>query len=137
MERTIGIDRPWYVESTELDPATGLFSVQLNFEKGGTFTCGGCGRGGCKAYDTTWKRWRHLDFFEYRTFLHAPSPRVICSGCGIRQADIPWARRRSGFTRALEGFVADMATDLPITSVARFLGEHDTRLGYILRNHLR
>ena len=82
------------------------------------------------------KRWRHMDFFEYRTFLHAPSPRVTCPTCGIRRARIPWARPRSGFTRDLEGFVAAMAEDFPVTTVARILGEHDTRLGYILRHCL-
>ena len=135
LERTLGIDRPWYVENAELDRATGVFLVQLNFEEGGTFACGACGERGCKAYDAYWKRWRHMDFFEYRTFLHAPSPRVTCPKCGIRQARLPWARRRSGFTRGLEAFVAEMADDLPVTAVARVLGEHDTRLGYLLKHH--
>ena len=136
LEQTLGIDRPWYVENAELDRTTGVFSVQLNFEEGGTFDCGTCGQRGCKAYDTYWKSWRHMDFFEYRTFLHAPSPRVTCPKCGIRQAQLPWARPRSGFTRGLEVFVAEMAVDLPVTAVARVLGEHDTRLGSILKRHL-
>ncbi len=78
-----------------------------------------------------------MDFFRYRTVLHAPSPRVVCTGCGIRQARLPWARRWSRFTRDFESLVADLAEDLPVTSIARFLGEHDTRLGHLLRNHLR
>ena len=136
LERTLGIARPWYVDSAVLEHGTGVLSVHLNFETGGTFACGSCGRQGCKAYDTNWKRWRHLDFFEYRTFLHAPSPRVICPACSIRQARLPWARPRSGFTRGLECFVAELAEDLPVTTIARLLGEHDTRLGRMLRTHL-
>ena len=135
LEQTLGTDRPWYVENAELDPGSGVFAVHLNFEKGGTFTCGACGRRNCKAYDTTAKRWRHMDFFEYRTFLHAPSPRVTCPTCGIRQARIPWARPRRGFTRDLEDFVTAMAEDFPVTTVARILGENDTRLGYMLRRN--
>ena len=134
LEQTLEIAPPWYVESVGLDRAAGVFSVHLNFERGGTFTCGSCDLDGCKAYDTCFRRWRHLDFFEYRTFLYAPSPRVKCPRCGIRQARLPWARARGGFTQNLERLLADLAEDLPMTSIARFLGEHDTRLGYLLRN---
>jgi len=134
LERTLGIARPWYVESAELDPGSEILTVTLNFERGATFACGSCARPGCKAYDTMWRRWRHLDFFEYTTTLEAPSPRARCSWCGVRQALLPWARPRSRFTRALENFVRTMWEEgVPVISVARYLGEHDTRLGYMLR----
>ena len=130
----LDIGLPWYVESADLDHESAALSVRLNFESGGTFPCGACGRGDCKAYDTYWSRWRHLDFFGHRTFLLAPVPRVVCPGCGIRRALVSWARPRSGFTHGLEEYVADLAAKLPVTTIARFLGEHDTRLGYMLRN---
>lgn len=133
LERPLGIRRPWFVENVRLDRRRGVFSVHLNFVRGGTFVCGACGRRGCKAYDTHWKRWRHMDFFEYRTFLHAPSPRVSCPDCGIRNARLGWARPRSGFTRGLENHVVEMAGDFPVAIVARILGEHDTRLGHVLK----
>ena len=133
LEQTLEIDPPWYVESVGLNRESGALLVRLEFEEGGTFTCGACGRPDCKAYDTYWKRWRHLDFFGHRTFLHAPAPRVRCRGCGVKRAVVPWARRRSGFTHGLEAFVADLAAGLPLTTIAQFLGEHDTRLGYMLR----
>ncbi len=134
LEETLEIDDPWYVESVDLDREAEGLSVRLNFESGGTFPCGSCGRRDCKAYDTYWKQWRHLDFFAHRTFLHAPVPRVKCPWCGVRRAGVPWARLRSRFTHGLEEFVTDLAADLPVTTVARLLGEHDTRLGYMLRN---
>lgn len=134
LERTLGIAAPWYAESAELDPGSEVLTVTLNFERGATFTCGICAREGCKAYDTIWRGWRHLDFFEYTTRLEAPSPRATCPRCGIRQARLPWARARSRFTHALENFVQTMTREgVPVLSVARYLREHDTRLGYMLR----
>jgi len=137
LERTLGIARPWYVESAELDRGSKVLTVTLNFERGGTFTCGACARPGCKAYDTMWRKWRHLDCFEYTTIVEAPSPRAKCPGCGVRQARLPWARPKSRFTRALAEFVRTVAAKgVPVISVARYLREHDTRLGYMLRNGL-
>lgn len=133
-EEILRIDPPWYVESAGLNRESEAFCVRLDFEQGGTFACGACGRLDCKAYDTYLARWRHLDFLGHRTFLYAPAPRVKCPECGIRRAVVPWARPRSRFTHDLEDLVVDLASDLPVTSVARVLGEHDTRLGYMLKN---
>ena len=101
-EQALGLKRPWYVERTEFDAESRRLDLYLNFEAGGTFGCGPCGGEGCTAYDTAAKQWRHLNFFQHQAFLHAPSPRVDCPECGIRQARLPWARPRSGFTLLFE-----------------------------------
>ena len=102
-EQALGLEHPWYVDKTEFEPKTGKLDLHLNFEAGGMFECGGCGGEGRKAYDTAWKRWRHLNFFQHEAFLHAPAPRVKCPSCGIRRARLPWARPRSGFTLLFVG----------------------------------
>ncbi len=33
----------------------------------------------CKVHDTQQKNWRHLNFFQYDCYLHAKTPRIICS----------------------------------------------------------
>jgi len=137
LEEAREISRPWYVESTELDRERSALSVYLNFERGGTFACGTCGQPNSKAYDTSWKCWRHMDFFGHQTFLHAPSPRVNCPVCGVRQARLPWARARSRFTRGMEDRVVELADELSVRAVARVLGEHDTRLGRLIRRNHR
>ncbi len=131
-----GLERPWYVESTAFDAGERRLDIHLNFEVGGTFACGGCGSEGCKAYDTALKEWRHLDFFRHRACLHAPSPRVKCPECGVRQARLPWARPRSGFTLLFEALVVTMASGMPVKAVARIVEEHDTRLWRIVKHHV-
>ena len=133
IERSLGLRWPWYLDETEIDRTTGQVKLHLNFEVGGTFTCGTCGADGCKAYDTVSRRWRHLPLFEYDSYVHAPCPRVQCPVCGIKRARLPWARARTGFTRAFEEQLAVMAERIPIVAIADLLGEHDTRLGYVLR----
>lgn len=91
-----------------------------------------CEREGCKAYDTTKKTWRHLNFFEHRAYLHARTPRVECSECGVKLVEVPWARAGSDFTLLFEGFVMALVKEMPVKAVARLVGEHDTRLWRIL-----
>ncbi len=133
IERSLGLQPPWYLEETEIDPVRRRVELHLNFEVGGTFSCGTCGAADCKAYDTLSRRWRHLPLFEYDTHVRAPCPRVRCPSCGIRRAQLPWTRPRTGFTHAFEERLAAMAERIPIVAIARLLGEHDTRLGYVLK----
>ncbi len=135
-EQALGLERPVYVERTEFDAGQRRLDLYLNFEVGGTFACGGCGGEGCKAYDTAQKQWRHLNFFQHQAYLHAPSPRVECAECGIRQARLPWARPRSGFTLLFEALAMAMMSEMPVKAVARIVGEHDTRLWRIARHHV-
>ena len=133
IERSLNLRWPWYLEETGIDPVERRVDLYVDFEVGGTFTCGACGADDCKAYDTLSRQWRHLPLFEYDSYVHAPCPRVQCPSCGIKRARLPWARARTGFTHAFEERLAVMAEQMPVLAIARLLGEHDTRLGYVLK----
>ena len=134
-EEALGLELPWYVDRVEFDGKASRLDLYLDFEVGGTFQCGTCGRQGCKAYDTTVRQWRHLNFFEHEVVLHAPSPRTSCPSCGVRQAALPWARSRSRFTVHFEALTLGLANRMPLRRMAMALGEHDTRLRRIVKNH--
>ncbi|MEF3169454.1 MAG: transposase family protein [Deltaproteobacteria bacterium] len=46
--------------------------------------------------------WRHLNFFQHHCYITAKVPRVRCEGHGIRQIEVPWARKGSMFTILFE-----------------------------------
>lgn len=135
-EQALGIGWPWYVERTEFDAEGRRLDIHLNFEVGGTFACAGCGAEGCKAYDTKARSWRHMDFFQHQAYLHAHTPRVRCTACGVRQARLPWARPRSGFTLLFEALVMTLVSEMPVMAVARVVEEHDTRLWRVVRHYV-
>ena len=137
IEQALDLEWPWYVERTVLDHESRELVVHLDFERGGTFACRVCGTEGCKAYDTATKRWRHLDFMGYRTILQAPSPRVECPSCGVKQAVLPWARARHRLTHDFEEHVMKLAREMPVRAVARVVGEHDTRLLRVIKRGRR
>lgn len=128
---------PWMVEGCGFDVSQKRLDIRIDFERGGVFPCPVCGRTGCKAYDTEEKTWRHLNFFEHETYLHAFVPRVQCPDCGIKTAAVPWARPGSGFTLLFEALVLAMAKQMPVKAVAGIVREYDTRIWRILQYHVQ
>mgnify|MGYP000057369368 CR=1 FL=1 len=132
----LGLTPPWQVQDVEFDPEAGRLDVTLDFPAGSEFSCPECGREGCKAHDTTWKEWRHLNFFQHEAYLRAPVPRVRCPEHGVKQVEVPWARPGSGFTLLFEAFVLALVKEMPVAAVARLMGEYDTRLWRILHHYV-
>ena len=127
---------PWMVKDCTFDVSETRLDIRIDFERGGTFACPSCGRAGCGAYDTEERTWRHLNFFEHVTYLHAWVPRVSCPDCGVKTAGVPWARPGSGFTLLFEAFVLAIAREMPVQAVARIVGEHDTRIWRLVAHHV-
>ena len=132
----LGIIPPWLVKRCDFDPDRKQLDIYIDFTRGGEFTCCGCGREGNKAYDTVEKTWRHLNFFQHVTYLHARVPRTDCPDCGVGIVSVPWAREGSGFTLLFEAFIMVLARDMPVNAIARLVKEHDTRLWRVLRHYV-
>ena len=113
-----------------------IMTKYVDFPRGSRFACAQCGREGCAVHDTKEDTWRHLDFFQHRTLLHARTPRVTCPQCGVRKVATPWARAGSGFTLLFEAYVLALAKTMPIANAAERLGEHDTRLWRIVEHYV-
>lgn len=135
-QQALGLMPPWRIEEAEFDAEAGRLDLYLDFPPGSEFSCPICEREGCKAYDTTEKTWRHLNFFEHRTYLHARVPRAECAECGVKLVEVPWAREGSGFTLLFEAFLLALVKEMPVAAVARLMGEHDTRLWRILHHYV-
>lgn len=109
--------------------------IDIGFKRGGTFTCpvDGCGET-VTAYDTSERTWRHLNFFQYKTFIHARQPRIKCKEHGVKTVDAPWARPGSGFTLLFEGWCLELAKHVPVSVTAEMVDENDTRLWRFIKH---
>jgi transposase len=132
----MGLTPPWQVMQCAFDKEQGRLDISIDFARGGTFPCPECGRVACKAYDTEERTWRHLNFFQYATYLHARVPRVQCETCGIKVVNVPWARPGSGFTLLFEALIMTLAAQMPVQALARIVKEHDTRLWRVLAHYV-
>lgn len=134
----LGLTSPWRVERTDFSAESQQLDLWLDFASGATFSCPECQRAGCKVHDTTERTWRHLDFFQHRTLLHARQPRVHCPEHGVKTVSVPWARPGSGFTLLMEAFVmALIENGMTPRSVGRLIGEHDTRIWRLLDHYVQ
>jgi len=124
-QAALGLLPPWLVSRCAFDESAGRLDIHLDFPRGSVFPCPAC-EVPSKAYDTDELTWRHLNFFQHQAFLHARTPRVECSHCGIHRVAVPWARPDSAFTLLFEALVMMLAKSTPVLAVARLVSEHDT-----------
>ncbi len=129
----LGINDPWHVSNIAFSKEQSRLDISIDFKRGATFPCPVCGDL-VTAYDTVEKTWRHMNFFQYETYLTARTPRVKCpkEGCGVKLVAVPWARSGSGFTLLFEALAMALAREMPINIEAAHLGEHDTRIWRIV-----
>ena len=134
----LGIAPPWEVEDVEFSKEAKRLDIKISFQRGAQFPCPVCGAP-APAYDTTEKSWRHLNFFQYETYLTARVPRVKCpnADCGIKQVSVPWARAGSGFTLLFEALVMFLVREMPVKAAAALLHEHDTRIWRVLDHYVQ
>jgi transposase len=133
----LGIDHPWQVGSVVFSKELKRLDINIDFKRGATFPCPVCGDL-VPVHDTTEKTWRHMNFFQYETYLKARIPRVKCpkDGCGVKLVTVPWARSGSGFTLLFEALAMALAREMPIKIEAAHLGEHDTRIWRIVDHYV-
>ena len=134
-QAALGLLPPWLVDHFTFTVESGRLDIYLDFPRGATFACPLCAASS-KAYDTETFTWRHLNFFQHQTFLHARTPRIECPRCGVHRITVPWARPDSGFTLLFEAFVLQLVKTMPVLAAARLVGEHDTLVWRILHHYV-
>jgi len=118
---------PWRVVRSDFSGEPPTLEIGLDFARGSQFRCPQCAEL-CGAYDSVEKRWRHLNFFQYRCELVAAVPRLHCPEHGVHLVSVPWASEGSGFTLLFEAFVMLLAQQMPVAAISRLVNEEDTRL---------
>lgn len=133
----LGLTDPWQVSDIKFSKEEGRLELRIDFAKGAKFPCSSCQetKEG-EVHDTLDRTWRHLNFFQYETYLHARVPRIRCGTCGVKQVDVPWARPGSGFTLLFELLVLSLCREMSVAAVADLTKEHANRLWRILNHYV-
>jgi transposase len=136
-ERSMGLDDAWEVTGTwfeEVEGGADELHLRVARRRGRAVPCPECGRR-CGVHDTRERTWRHLDIWQFRTYVHCAVPRTDCPEHGVRTVLMPWeVRPNSHFTALFEAQVlAACMRGSTVKAVAESLGEDDRRLWDMLR----
>lgn len=125
--KALQLEEPWYIEKVEFKNEE--LHMYIAFKKGSKFK--NKENNEITAYDTINKVWRHLNFFQYKAYIHCDVPRIKNSN-GINMVEVPWSRPNSGFTMLFESFVIELSKIMSVKAIARIVKEYDTRIWRIL-----
>lgn len=128
------IEKPWFINEIKLDTELGQIDIYINFERGSLFFYQDKDlgiEGQFKAYDTCEKTWRHLNFFQYKCYLHAFIPRVDIGG-KVRQVKAPWEGHATGFTLLFEALALQLVKLIPVHQVSMLLCTYDSKIWNIM-----
>jgi hypothetical protein len=131
----LGLGRQWRVAQCRFEGEPKRLELRLEHVPGEHFECPVC-KDLCGIHDTIERRWRHMDFFQYRCELVARVPRTWCRKDGVHQVQVPWAREGSGFTLMMEALMMLLSAEMPVDAMADLLDEHDTRLWRVLMHYV-
>ena len=132
----LALAEPWVVSKIDFSQAQHQLDLWLDFPAGSKFPCPDCG-GGRGVYDSTERTWRHLNFFQHKTFLHARQPRIDCPDHGVKTVEVPWAPPGAGFTLLMEAFILVLVQGgMTAAQAAGVVDEHDTRLWRVLQHYV-
>ncbi len=131
----LGLQSPWKVTNVKFDITESRLDIYIAKIKGSKVNCPVCGKE-CTAHDSKDRTWRHLNFFQYKAFIHCKIPRCNCDEHGVKQIDVPWAREGSGFTLLFEAFVMTLVRNMPVNAVANMIGIYSDRLWRIIDHYV-
>ncbi|MDA8206352.1 MAG: ISL3 family transposase [Thermaerobacter sp.] len=120
-EAALGIEAPWYVRDVAFDAKARTLTIAVDFKPGSRFGHPEAA-GDHPVYDTTVKRYRHLNFFQHECFLEVRVPRVKLPDGGVRQVEPAFVGRLAGFTLLFEALILAFCREMPFRAVARLTG---------------
>ena len=136
VSKSLNLGDEWTVVDVEMrrcGPDPDELHVYVERNPGHAMRCPRCGamHG---VYDTRERTWRHLDIWQYKTYIHCRLPRLDCGEGGPVTAEVPWADPDAKhFTALFEAQVLVMAmSSMPVRGIAGVMREHDTRIWAML-----
>ena len=114
-EIALHIEFPWYIKVIHFDSEQKRLDIDVVFRRGAVFKYEINGKvGQYKAYDTVQKTWRHLNFFEHETYIHARVPRVMPAKGKPRLIKVSWEGIMSGFTLLFESLLLQLCSCMTV-----------------------
>jgi transposase len=130
------IESPWRLKDVKVQSENQVIDVFIDYERGSKFSCPQCGKES-PVHDSSYKRVRHLDVFEYRCYLNIKTPRISCDKDGIKVTHTDkWSRQGTHYSFKLEALILRLCKEMSMTAVSVELGEPDNNLWRVFHHHV-
>lgn len=73
--QALGLMKPWNVVDVIFSKESGRLDLKIDFPSGATFLCPTCGKSDYPVHNTKERTRRHLNFFQYETYIYMPESR--------------------------------------------------------------
>ena len=132
--KALSLEKPWYVKDLKFDPSGKRLDIYIG-RTSELLPCPVCGKP-CVDYDSMEKKWRHLDFFQYETHIHARIPGTNCKVHGIKTVNVSWSRKDSNFSMKFEHHALDYSKEMPVSSASLLLKTTQDSVWRILKHYV-
>lgn len=134
-EAALGIEAPWHVRDVAFDMAARTLTIFVDFVAGSRFSHPEA-EGLHPVYDTTTKRYRHLNFFQHECFLEVRVPRLQLPDGSVRLVEPSWAGKLAGFTLLFEALILMLCQQMTFAGCARLVNESWHRVAAICSRYV-
>jgi len=138
-ELALHIESPWYIKEINFKEEAKTLDIYIDFKKGATFFYEDTDKqikGDFKAYDTTNKKWRHLNFFQYECYIHARVPRIKLDNNSVKLIKTPWEGKSNGFTLLFEALVLQLVSNMTVFKVSKLINVSDDKLWRLMEKYV-
>lgn len=136
LHQFLGVKSPWVIEKTDIHPSNKVIDIFINYERGSKFNCPVC-QELCNVHDCSYRRWRYLDWFEYRCYLNIKIPRVKCEKHGVKVINnISWGRMNSHYSYMLECNILELIKEMSMSALSKYIGEPDNNLWRVFNHYV-
>ena len=112
-----------------------VVDVFIEFLTDSKFKCSQCDSES-PVYDSSFKRVRHLDLFDYHCYLNVKTPRIKCKEHVIRAiGSTKMFGKGSHYSHLLEDKIMRLCTQMSISAISRELSEPDSNLWRVFKHH--
>ena len=133
----MGFSAPWTFDGLCVNEENEHVELRFSCPRGTRHRCTERGVVDQPTHDFRDRVREHDRFPGRRCFVRVRVPRIRCGHCGsVRSADVPWARRGSGFTRSFEALQLRMCDLTAVKSASDLMGFGDDRLWRVVDHYV-
>ena len=134
--RILKVCSPWQIREVKIFDKNKTVDVYIDYESKSSFNCSECGKA-CTIHDGSYRRWRYLDFFDYRCYLNIKVPRTKCALHGVKVIDsTPWGRMGSHYSYLFEAKIMHLSAEMTMSGLSKYQGEPDSNLWRVFKYYV-